>query len=718
VSEPVLSLNAIHSLIKKGRLEEAHLSIDTLLAEEPSHAIAWHLKGLVHKKEKEDAKAIICFNTALKHKPDFVEACCDLASTLDRIGTLALTVRTYQYLLKIDPQHAKGKQRLKILQQAFKNIEDCFSKGSAFYKRADFENAALAYRRALEIHKGLPEAYASLGLILYDMRRFDEAYAHIQQALALRPDFADALNTLGSIHKATGNHAASIDAYHRVVALLPDNFNAWYNLGAVLGQAQNNDAAINAFEQVVRLYPHHTLALSLLIHRLKGACEWKKAEHIQDLLAETLANPAEAGNPFAILLGAPYSSHLTNAIRWSARNYMTAVPYDPLRLLPVSSRPEEKLRIGYLSSDFCRHATAHLITELFERHDRDRFEIFAYSCGKDDGSPERKRIAEAVDHFIDLKDVATVSAAERISQNGIDILVDLKGYTENQRLDIMALRPAPIQMHYLGYPGTTGAVFIDYFIADTITAPDILSAMFSESLIRLPHSYQINDRSRPLPDAPLSRAACGLPAAGFVFGAFNSPYKITADIFAVWMRLLLATEGSVLWLSEIYPEASANLLRYAEEQGVDPSRLIFAPFAPLAEHLARYQHIDLFLDTSPVCGHTTASDALWSGVPVVALAGDSFISRVSASLLHAVGLPELVTSDLAAYEGLALSLARNPDRLQQLHRYLNEGRLTFPLFDSEATARALEAAYQHAATLHRSNIKPCAFTLNAHLEII
>jgi predicted O-linked N-acetylglucosamine transferase (SPINDLY family) len=369
------------------------------------------------------------------------------------------------------------------------------------------------------------------------------------------------------------------------------------------------------------------------------------------------------------------------------------------------------LRIGYLSSDFQEHPTSRLIAELFEQHDRSRFEIYAYSYGKDDGGKMRTRIAGAVDRFYDIRMTADHNTCKHIERDGVDILVDLKGYTESHRLSLMALRPAPIQIHYLGFPGTTGAPFIDYFISDPVASPQGADELFSECLIRLPHSYQINDRKRALPENALPRSAYGLPDGAFIFGEFNNAYKITRDVFNVWMRLLVAVEGSVLWLYEKNPEATANLRREAEKQGVNPSRIVPALPLPQSEHLQRYRHADLFLDTSPVCGHTTASDALWCGVPVVAIAADSFISRVAASLLCAVGLSELVTTDLAAYEALALALARDPKRLEGLRRHLEEGRMRFPLFDSLASTRALEAAYAHAAKLHRSGHAPQAFTL-------
>jgi predicted O-linked N-acetylglucosamine transferase (SPINDLY family) len=348
---------------------------------------------------------------------------------------------------------------------------------------------------------------------------------------------------------------------------------------------------------------------------------------------------------------------------------------------------------------------------LFERHDRTRFGIYAYSYGIDTNDAAQTRIAGAVDVFRRISTLDDAAICQMIHQDGIDILVDLKGYTTGSRLGMLSARSAPVQMHYLGFPGTLCAEFIDYFITDSIASPLHSSSEFSEKLIRLPHSYQMNDRSRPLPKPATTRASYGLPEKGFVFCGFNRPYKITHDIFSAWMRLLKATPESVLWLYETNPEVSVNLRSEAQKQGIDPSRIIMAGRAPLAEHLARYAHVDLFLDTAPVCGHTTASDALWCGVPVITLSGDTFISRVAASLLHAVGLPELIMPNIEAYEAEALALARDPARLAKLHQHLADTRLACPLFDSLATTRALEAAYEQAATRHAAAQAPASFNV-------
>jgi predicted O-linked N-acetylglucosamine transferase (SPINDLY family) len=358
---------------------------------------------------------------------------------------------------------------------------------------------------------------------------------------------------------------------------------------------------------------------------------------------------------------------------------------------PPSWGPHKKLRIGYLSGDFYIHATAFLMAELFNLHDKERFEIYAYSYGRDDGSEIRKRIAREAQHFVDIRTLSDDAAAERIRADEIDVLVDMKGYTRGSRLEILARRPARSQVHWLGYPGTLGLPFVDSFIGDIVTVPPLSSSQFSEKVVRLPRCYQINDRQREIAE-PKSREDYGLPAEGFVFASFNQTYKITPQLFEIWCGLLRDVSGSVLWLYESNAYASANLRAAAEKNGVASSRLVFAKSLPLAEHLARYRMVDLALDTFPVGGHTTTSDALWAGAPVVSMIGKSFVSRVAASILTAAGLAELIATSADSYRDLALSLAQNPSRLRQIKRYLQTGRSGLPLFDTPRFVKDLEFA--------------------------
>jgi len=359
---------------------------------------------------------------------------------------------------------------------------------------------------------------------------------------------------------------------------------------------------------------------------------------------------------------------------------------------PRGVRPR-RLLIGYASADFHDHATAHLMAGLFAAHDRSRFEIRLYSYGRADASEWRQRLVDGADAFVDVAPLSLCEAAGRIRTDGVDVLVDLKGFTRDGRPELFALRPAPVQINYLGYPGTMGAAWYDGYVTDAVCSPPGSEAHFAERLVYLPDSYQVNDRNQAIADSAPSRADCDLPERGFVYCCFNQTYKIEPALFDAWMRILDRVPGSVLWLFRSHPEVEVNLRREAERRGVEPARLVFADKLPKAEHLARHRHADLFLDTLRVNAHTTASDALWAGVPVLTAPGETFQARVAASLLHAVGLPELVVPDLVAYEETAVRLATVPDELAALRQRLADNRLSCPLFDTARYARHLERAF-------------------------
>ncbi len=373
---------------------------------------------------------------------------------------------------------------------------------------------------------------------------------------------------------------------------------------------------------------------------------------------------------------------------------------------------KKKLNIGYLSADFRRHATAYLISELFERHDRSQFNVFGFSIGYDDQSDERQRLVRSFDHFFDLENRSHADSSQIIFDNKIDILVDLKGYTGGSRTGILAPRPAPIQVSYLGYPGTMGTDFIDYIISDPVISPTDHKYFYSEAIAQLPFSYQPNDTKRAIAPTVHSRSDFGLPDDGFVFCSFNGSYKFNPFMFDIWMRLLSQTPLSVLWLLHTSPAAEQNLQREAAARGVDPARLVFTPPLASPDHLARHALADLFLDTLPINAHTTASDALWAGLPVLTALGDSFVGRVAASLLKAVGLPELVAGSLADYEAIALALAHDPDRMAALKAKLAANRAEAPLFAIDPYTRHLEAAFLKMWEIHRSGQGPTGFCID------
>ena len=457
-----------------------------------------------------------------------------------------------------------------------------------------------------------------------------------------------------------------------------------------------------------------------LVHQLQTIAQWDDLKSLSERVVALMSSGAErsdetVANPF-YLLSLPTMTtaeqQLIGARQWVERELkLTASPARE-RSMPGILENKTKFKIGYLSGDFRAHAVAYLIAELIEKHDRGRFEIFGYSSGPDDHSPTRQRLMNAFDRFVDVREMSDADAVRMIEGDEIDILVDLSGHTKDARTKILGLRPAPIQVNYLGYPGTIGASFMDYILVDDFVVPPEEQPYYAEKLVFLPGCYQVNDSRREIAEHTPSRADCGLPETAFVFCCFNNNYKITPDLFDVWMRLLQVVPKSVLWLFESHPLATANLRREAEIRGVSSERLIFAKPRPLADHLARHRLADLFLDTIPYNAHTTASDALWAGCPLLTMSGETFASRVAGSLLRAIGLPELITSSLADYERRALDLARDKDLLDTLRGRLQSHRSTTTLFDSGLFARNIEKAFQTMWEIHASGSGPFSFRVN------
>jgi predicted O-linked N-acetylglucosamine transferase (SPINDLY family) len=549
--------------------------------------------------------------------------------------------------------------------------------------------AMAAVETALALRPDFAEAHYNRGAMLQTLNRTEEALAAYELVLALQPRLAHAWNNRGIALALLGRYAEAVTNYDRLLALTPHNAAAHYNRGAALQQIGRWGAAADSFARALSFDPRHADAFGCLAGAALHACDWKRVALLMPRLEEIVRNGSAVIAPL-LFLG--FSGDPALQLR-CAENFVAAAVPRNLALPPRRPVRRERIRIAYLSSDFQDHATAYLAAELFERHDRSRFEVIGLSFGRPDDGAMRARIASAFDAFHDIATVSDAEAAKLLRALEVDIAIDLKGHTQGARPAILAHRSCPVQASYLGYPGTMGCDFIDYILADEIVVPREDATHFSEKIVHLPGCYQVNDSHRPLPPTP-PRAELGLPQGAFVFCSFNNNWKITAPVFDVWMRLLAAVPGSVLWLLADNDEARRNLCLAAETRGIVSSRLVFAPRVTLAEHLARHGAADLFLDTQPYNAHTGASDALWMGLPLVTCLGTSFAGRVAASLLQAVGLPELATHNLADYESLALVLARDRTRLKNLRKRLDAGRATTPLFDADRFRRGLEAAYE------------------------
>ena len=498
--------------------------------------------------------------------------------------------------------------------------------------------------------------------------------------------------------------------------MTPDNREALTCRGIALVDLKRPEEALASFDKALAIEPDHGDVISGQLNAALQACRWTRVKEIADRLVSQKIWRTSPIIPFVMLVCCDDPSvHLDCArhlIHGKDRNPAQDREPSAAACWSHGPLPSRKLRIAYISADFRVHPVAALISGLFELHDRTRFEVVGISTGVDDRSEERSRLANACDRFFDVRHKGDEDALLLLNELQIDIAVDLAGFTRDSRPGILALRPAPVQVSYLGYPGTTGADFIDYVIADPIVLPFDQQPHYTERIVHLPDSCQVNSK-RPVASSTPTRQACGLPEDAFVFCCFNNNYKITPEFFDVWMRLLAANPGSVLWLRKENADAERNLRDAARERGIDASRLLFADRLPLYEdHLARHRQADLFLDTLPYNAHTTASDALWVGLPLVTCTGRTFASRVAASLLHAVGLPELVTHSIADYESLAMTLAADPALLNDCKRRLAENRHTCPLFDTARFARHIEAAYIRMWEIHQRGEAPQGFSVS------
>ena len=546
--------------------------------------------------------------------------------------------------------------------------------------------------------------------LLWDLRRLDEALASYARAIALKPDYADAYNNRGNTLRDLGRLDEALASYDKAIALQSNYAEALSNRGGALVDLKRHEDAVASYAAALAIAPDLMPARQGIVMVAQSICNWTLAARLAG--APTDDN-LQYFTPFAALA---HCDDPAAHLRCATYHIHERVPKLPRPLWSGTARRQDKIRIAYVSADFRDHAVAHLIAGLIEAHDRSRFEVIGISLGVDDQSATHRRLAEAFDQFHSVRGQSNLAVAKLMHSLKIDIAIDLLGYTRDARPEILAHRPAPIQVNYLGYPGTMAATFIDYVIADPIVLPFDQQPFYTEQIVHLPECYQVNDAKRTISEQTPSRTEAGLPQLGFVFCSFNNNFKINAPVFDIWMRLLRSVQGSVLWLLRDNALAERNLRTEAAARGVDPVRLVFADRVPLEQHLARHRLADLFLDTLPYNAHTTASDALWAGLPVLTCQGHAFAGRVAASLLDAVGLPDLVTEDPQAYEALALRLATDATLLSGMRDQLAQNRLTHPLFDTDRSRRHIEAAYVTMMELFRERRTPARFQCRAGLK--
>lgn len=631
-----------------------------------------------HERLEQAARS---FRAALAVQPGFVDAHHNLGNTLQSIGRFDEAEQHLRQALVLNPNMAEAHNSL----------------GNLLLQLARHSEAEQHFRTALRLNPDYADACNNLGILLSHGNQPEEAEQFLRKALALRPDAVAAHNNLALVLDRTGRHAEAEQCCRNALAISPRSAVVYDNLGVILQRAGQLAVAEQSFRKALELNPGYTDAQAHWVHVCQILCAWSEdLTRSIDLLRQHVVSGGSGKVPPFNFLALPGTD--AREQYECARQFAAGTLAEALSRLPMHGEKRRghrtKLRIGYLSADFYEHATSYLVAEVLERHDRARFEVFGYSFGPDDNSPMRARVRAAVGIFRDIRNQPHDQSAHQIVSDEIDILVDLKGYTSEARPQITALRPAPVQINWLGYPGTLGHTRLaDYLIGDPVVTPLDHAAYYSESLALMPHCYQPNDRQRALGSRP-TRLDVGLPKDGFVFCCFNQSYKITPAMFDIWCSLLNAVPGSLLWLLEPAAEPQANLRREAEARGVSAGRILFAPKLPLSEHLGRLQLADLALDTFPYTSHTTASDALWAGVPLVTIMGATFVSRIAASILSATGLPELIANDPASYHRLSLELALQPEYLGKIRTKLDANRLTCPLFDSTQFTRNLERLYE------------------------
>ena len=702
---------------------EALLSFDRALTLQPDLALAHCNRAQVLIRLKRFDDAILSARQALQHQPDLAEAHSQLGRAYYELGEDQVAKHHLDAALAFNPASADYHNSLGNLLtrlRSFAEAETHFRRaielnptladyysnlGTVLREMQRFEEALAACEQALSLAPDFAQAWNNRGIALQALRRHDEALASIQEALSRQPDYPEAYNNRGNIHRDLRQLSQALADYDQAIALRPAYAFAWFNRGNILFDLHRFAEAAEAFAQARQIDPALNHALGNQAYAERRLCDWRHYEARQDSLCRAIRSGQSADTPLAFLSVSddPEVQSLCATLFTQDRFPAPAMPSTPNH-----GKVHERLRIAYLSADLREHAVAYLMTGVFEQHDRSHFEIIALAWGSEETGPTAQRVRQAFDRWIDIAHLSDAQVVLLIQSLEIDILVDLMGHTQHARTGLLACRPAPIQVNYLGYPGSMGAPYIDYLLADTYLIPPTQRSYYREYIAYLPTCFQANDDRRHRPSAT-SRAELGLPLLGVVFCSFNTSNKLNPTMFGCWLRILAAVPGSVLWLLADSPIVEHNLKQAAREGGVDPVRLVFAPKLPYAQHLDRLAAADLFLDTLPFNAGTTASDALWAGVPVLTCSGQSFAGRMAGSLLQAVGLTELITSNLPDYEARAIQLASNPGTLADLKNQLITQRDALLLFNTSCFTHHLEKAFLMMMERHRCGLPPQDF---------
>ena len=706
-----------------GQLKEAEHLIGEAIKVNPRAPDAFYNRGCMLQRLNRFDEAISCFDKAIALKPDYFDALANRAVTLSILNRFDEALLAFDIAFRFGPNVAplwiehgntlrdagrpldslKSYDKSLALQR--QSADAWQNRGLALLMLNRAEEAVGDFDRALQVAPDSVAALNGRGNALAELRRFAEALVPFTRALNLDPQNAVSLVGRGNVLLQLRRLEEAVADYDKILKTRSDLIEPFINRGSALFQLRRVADAARDYEKALSLDPSIPYARgNLVLYKVHGA-DWRTLAADEGAIAAKVRAGERVIVPFAhIAISHDPEEQLLSARLWMADKHPSREP-----LWRGERYHHDRIRIAYLSADFHAHATAHLMAGVFESHDKKRFETTAISYGPDDNSEMRARLIPAFDRFLDVRNRSDAETAALLRDMEIDIAIDLKGLTREARPGILAHRGVPVQAQYLGYPSTMGASYVDYVLADRIVIPEEHRRFFSEAVAYLPDSYQCNDAKRPIAARTPSRREAGLPESGYVFCCFNNSYKILPHVFDVWMRLLKEIEGSVLWLLEDNATAVANFRRESEARGVAASRVIFAARVGAADHLARHGLANLFLDTLPYGAHTTASDALWAGLPVLTCLGTTFAGRVGASLLSALGMPELITRSLAEYEAAALKLARDAGELRALRNKLSVNRDGAPLFDTRRFTRNLEAALLTMHERQQRGERPASF---------
>ncbi len=666
--------NLANALQASGQIQLAIEQFKKAISIKVDYAQAYFNLGNTYCILEQWKTAVNYYQQAIQFQPNYAAALSNLGVCFKELRQLELAINHYQQALAIDP-----------------NLADAYSNwGVALHAQGHYDAAVNCYYKALNL-KVDATTYNNLGVTQKDQGDLTGAIQSYQQALNLKPNYAEALANLGVVFQQQGQIETALNYYQQALKLKPNDAKTHNNVGNLFKGLRQYESAIEAYQNSLKYQSNYTVAFDNLFKTLLDCCAWHDYETNYQRFIDNVKLSDPNANPFNFLSICD-SVELQQSCAYTYAKYKHPLINSPLWLGERYSH--SKIRVAYISADFRDHPVSYLASGLFEQHNRQQFEIIAISLRTEDKSPIGQRVKKAFDHFFIVSDYSDKQIAQLIRELEIDIAVDLMGFTQHSRTSIFAYRPAPIQVNYLGYPGTMGANYIDYLIADDWVIPISDQSFYHEKIVYLPHSYLVtDDRCQIAPLIP-SRNELSLPENGFVFCCFNNSYKITPKMFSIWMSILKQVKNSVLWLPQTNSLAMSNLVAAAKQQGISEQRLIFAQYTPTtAEHLARLSQADLFLDTSPYNAHTTAIDALWAGLPILTYCGSAFAGRVAGSLLRSLQLTELIADDLISYQQLAIKLATNPDLLKQIRQKLQANRQIGSLFNTQKFTRDLESIY-------------------------